>query len=322
MNIPEKKRQAFFGYNDWAALWNAGLYYCYPAAAKKRRPVVTSIADSSAVKDSERILSQHQAALTLLQARLSAPETHRVVWLDLACGRGQIIASLDDNLSEAARRKIEYWAYDVDQNLARETGKTAKRMGFAKVEILIGDLSDFSRILPANIFFDFITLTNTIHEIEPSRLANILVSCITRLADTGILFIYDMERIKPPELGALPWSRDDIRRIVYRVLDALGASEYRPEIGRWNHKSCDGWNIQLQRQYLCISRTEASTRNDDAVGNTSKEISSILAGRLKQCIASLDALTIHGAETVEEQESKERLLYEFWALWRALEFNK
>ncbi|HYM88819.1 MAG TPA: hypothetical protein VES92_06840, partial [Nitrospiraceae bacterium] len=39
------------------------------------------------------------------------PSTSQVVWLDLACGRGQIIASLSTNLSELARGKIAYWAY-------------------------------------------------------------------------------------------------------------------------------------------------------------------------------------------------------------------
>ena len=59
---------------------------------------MTGIADSSAFRDRERLLSQHQAALTLLQARLSTPGAPQLRWLDLACGRGQIIVSLDDEL--------------------------------------------------------------------------------------------------------------------------------------------------------------------------------------------------------------------------------
>ena len=282
---------------------------------------MTVIADSSAFRDRRRVLPQHQAALTLLQGRLSVPETQRVVWLDLACGPGQIIASLDENLSDAARRKIEYWAYDLDQNFARETRKTAESMGFGKLEIRVGDLADFDRVLQAEVSFDFITLTNTIHEIEPARLASLLVSCMGRLGDTGVLFIYDMETIKPPELGALPWNGDDVRRIVHRMLDALGASAYRPEIGRWNHKSCDGWNVQIHRQHLNVSRTDALTKNSEAVAKTRDEISRILARRLTECHASLETLTTCGAETAEEQDAKERLLYEFWSLSRALESN-
>lgn len=126
-----------------------------------------AIADSDAFKDRNHILPQHQAALTLLQDRLSAPFISRLSWLDLACGKGQMILSLDENLSREARSKVEYWAYDLDKEFARETRKTAERLGFASLETRVGDLSDFDRILPKGAIFEFITLTNTIHEIEP-----------------------------------------------------------------------------------------------------------------------------------------------------------
>lgn len=280
---------------------------------------MAAIADSNAVRDRERLLPQHQAALTLLQDRLSAPGTPRLCWLDLACGRGQIIVSLDDNLSSEARAKIEYWAFDVNQDFTLETRKTAEHLGFASLETRVGDLSDFDRILPADVLFDFITLTNTVHEIEPVCLANLLVSCLGRLTDSGTLFIYDMERIKPPELGALPWNREDIRCIVHRMLDALGASAYRPEIGLWTHRTCNGWNVQLQRQYLNVSPADAAASKDMAVQETGNEISGLLQRRLKECRASLETLTTYGTETAEEQDDKERLLFEFWAITRALE---
>jgi hypothetical protein len=282
---------------------------------------VSTIADSNAFKDTERVLPQHQAALTLLQGRLSAPSVLRLSWLDLACGRGQIIVSLDENLSIAAREKLEYWAYDLDQDFARETRRTAERLGFASLETTVGELSEFDRILPSGVLFDFITLTNTVHEIEPGRLATLLVSCLMRLTDTGTLFIYDMERIKPPELGALPWSRDDIRRIVLRMLDALGASAYRPEVGLWNHRTCNGWNVQLDRQHLGVSRVEVAERGATAVRETRAEISKLMKRRLFECRQSLETLTLFGAETAEEQDDKERLLFEFWSLSRALERN-
>lgn len=282
---------------------------------------MTTIADSNAFRDPGRVLPQHQAALTLLQDRLSAPGISRVSWLDLACGRGQIIVSLDENLSAEARAKIEFWAYDLDNNFARETKRTAKRLGFASLKTSIGTLSDFDRILPAHELFDFITLTNTVHEIEPIGLARLLLSCIKRLTDAGSLFMYDMERIRPPELGALPWNRDDIRRIVHCMLDAIGASTYRPEVGLWNHRTCNGWNVQLQRQHLNVSRADVAAKLESAVELTRTEVLQLLHRRQVECCASLETLTMYGAETAEEQDDKERLLFEFWALCRALEHN-
>jgi SAM-dependent methyltransferase len=280
---------------------------------------MVSIADSDAIKDRKRVLPQHQAALTILEGRLSAPKTTQLSWLDLACGRGQIIASLDVNLSPKARAKIRYSGYDLNQEYARETSKAASQLGFASLDTYVGDLSDFERIIPTENLFDFITLTNTVHEIAPDRLAGLLVHCVGRLSNQGVLYVYDMERIKPPELGALPWSRDDIRQIVHCVLNALGASTYRPEIARWSHSTCDGWSVQIHREHLDVTRPNCNQNGDVAVQQAREEITRLLKARLNNCRSALESLTVHGAETAEEQEDKERLLFEFWAISRALE---
>jgi hypothetical protein len=190
------------------------------------------------------------------------------------------------------------------------------------LDIRVGDLSDFDRILPQGVQFDFITLTNTVHEIEPVRLATLLVNCLRRLTDTGSVFIYDMERIKPPELGAVPWSRDDIKSIVHRMLDGFGASTYRPEVALWNHSTTNGWNVQLERQYLGVASVDVETRSKQAISDAGKEIITLLRRKQEICRASLESLTMHGAETAEEQADKENLLFEFWSLSRALERGK
>ncbi len=105
------------------------------------------------------------------------------------------------------------------------------------------------------------------------------------------------------------------------MLNALGASAYHPEVGRWNHKTSNGWNVQLQREHLNLSRGEVKERLDKAIHDTCDEISNLLKRRLAQCRATLETITQCGAETAEEQDGKERLLFEFWALSRALERN-
>ncbi len=280
---------------------------------------MNSIADSNAFRESERMLPQHQAFLTLLQARLSNPAGSKCCWLDLACGRGQIIGTLDRNLSPQARSRLEYWGFDINQQFARETRRIAENLGLATVDIKVGDLTHFNKLYePANRF-DFITLTNTVHEVMPSILAALLVDSVLRLCDTGTLFIYDMERIQPPELGAIPWRKDEVRYMIRNLLDALGTSDYDPEVGLWAHRTCTAWNVQVQWQYLGVARDQASKRRDDAIKQMTNAIIGILKNKLNMCHNSLETLTAYGVETMEEQEDKERLLYEFWAIYRALE---
>jgi hypothetical protein len=65
-----------------------------------------AIADSDAVHDIRRILPQHQSALTLLNSKLQNPAVQSFRWLDLACGKGQIISQLEENLSANQRQKL------------------------------------------------------------------------------------------------------------------------------------------------------------------------------------------------------------------------
>jgi SAM-dependent methyltransferase len=280
---------------------------------------MVSIADSSAYFSRERVLPQHQAALTLLQARLSSPDGSRVRWLDLACGRGQIIAFLDSNLSPEARSSLEYSGFDISQQYARETRRTAESMGLASLDLKVGELQEFDKMYGPGERFDFITLTNTVHEVTPRRLASILVECVLRLSDNGNLFIYDMERIRPPELGAVPWKRDEVRAIVRTLLDSFGAFSYRPEVGLWNHATCTAWNVLLQRQYFGVTVDEATAQKAKAIDSISHLIAQLLTSKLEICRRSLDTLTLCGAETAEEEEEKVRLLFEFWAISRAIE---
>jgi SAM-dependent methyltransferase len=280
---------------------------------------VTVIGDSNAVRIEGRVLVQHQAALTLLQRHLSAPNTERLAWLDLACGRGQILSGLRENLSDEARGKIDFSAYDVKQEYLLETHKTASSLGFSAVRGCVGDLADFDRVLPDGERYDFITLTNTVHEVAAERLANVLVDAIRRLRHHGTAFLYDMERIKPPELGALPWRAEDLRIVALTVIRALGETVYQPEVGRWQHTTVSGWNLQIQREHIAVTIEECDERRENAAAETQAAIVGVMSQRLARCQAALEALTIYGSQTVEEQEEREHLLYEHWALTRSLE---
>jgi len=279
---------------------------------------MTAIGDSNAVRIAGGQLPQHQSALTLLQGRLAAPNAVTLGWLDLACGRGQILEGLADSLSDQQRAKVRYTAYDVDQNYARETRHSASALGLAGIDVHVGDLADFHTVIPGSARFDFITLTNTVHEVAPNGLAPLLAGVMRRMTERGVAFIYDMERIKPPELGALPWTGVDIRVIVRTLVEALGATDYHPAVGTWHHRTVDGWNVQLERQYIPLSDIELDIRLPVAILATCETIETLLRRRLAACEQTLAAFTDLGVETVEEIEDKEHLLHEYWALTRAI----
>jgi len=278
-----------------------------------------SIADSSAFRDDERMLPQHQAALTLLQGRLSDPSVRELLWLDLACGRGQILTGIGGGLSPAARSKIGYVGYDMSHRYTQETDRLASTLGFHAHDVKLGYLSDFPKLLSANTRFDFITLTNTIHEVRPAQVGSVLVEAVARLTSHGCLFVYDMEVIHPPELGAVPWTASEMTEILAALLSALGVARYEPAVGTWKHRTCDAWDVQIYREHLGISDAALGSNRVAALDAATQRIAALLEARLERCSQALDNLTKYGSETAEEQTEKERFLYEFWAVNRALE---
>ncbi|MCY1067940.1 class I SAM-dependent methyltransferase [Nannocystis sp. RBIL2] len=276
------------------------------------------IADSTAYLDRARILPHHQAALTLLQALLADPKVLKLRWLDLACGRGQVLAALERNLSALARNKIVYHGYDGAQEFARATEKLASALGFSGYQVEVGDLINFPKLYESNIDFDFISFTNTVHEVAPDKLAQLLVDCISRLAPQGCLFIYDMERLDPPELGAVPWSQTEVSVILQALFAALEVREYSPEVAHWSHRSTGAWSAQVRRNHLDLPSSELHARRNAAISSTAKTIRHLMTERLFRCVAALESLTRYGAETEDEGAERQRLLYEHWALTRAI----
>lgn len=280
-----------------------------------------SLADSDAILDTERLLAQHQAALTLLQGMLSDPLRLELSWLDLACGKGQIIAHLSENLSPSERKKISLLGYDIENSHSKRAKKIAESMELSSFAFEVGTLGRFWEHGATSGPWQFITLTNTTHEIGPDLLAEILVRCIERLDGDGCLFLYDMEKLPTEELGAIPWSAPEMKSILTTMCQSLGCRTFEPAVGRWAHRSCNGWNAQLRRAHMDLP-TDYLDQIDHAIKQTSSKIVELLEGRLLRAISALESLTEHGEATGEESQEKESLLYEFWAVHRALRRNE
>jgi SAM-dependent methyltransferase len=274
------------------------------------------INDSDAYLNKDRLLAQHQAALSLLQGKLDKPGLKGLEWLDLGCGKGQIIVNLEQNIGDEARAKISYVAFDIVADHMSITLKKAEALKFKASDGKIGDISDFGNLFPKENKYDFITLTNSIHEFSPLQIPNILFDAILRLSPTGLLFVYDMESLPSLELGAVTWTREEIHELLKSFFKNFEIKDYSPTPGKWHHSSCFGWNIQINKEYISLSEEDFIGRKDAAIHAVKADIVAILKRKLEQCEKSLESLTKHGAETDEEEKSKQKLLYDFWSLNR------
>ena len=107
------------------------------------------IGDSDAYLKKDRLLAQNQAALSLLQGKLDKPGLTDLIWLDLGCGKGQIIVNLEHNIGKEERKKITYVAYDIIEEHLSITLKKAESLHFKKIGGEIGGYLTFSRFISA-----------------------------------------------------------------------------------------------------------------------------------------------------------------------------
>tara|TARA_R110001599_G_scaffold91528_1_gene240501 strand:- start:1053 stop:1898 length:846 start_codon:yes stop_codon:yes gene_type:complete len=276
---------------------------------------MSTINDSDAILEKERLFAQHQAALTILQGLIDVPGLTSFEWLDVGCGKGQIIINLDDNLGDDSLKKISYNGFDIKDDFLSIAIRKAEALGLKKSKGQVGDIGNFGTLHNTNQKFDFITITNSIHELSPLEIPVILFDCIIRLNENGILFIYDMESLPFQELGAITWTREEIHEVLKVFLKEIG-TKYNPTPGKWKHKSCNGWNIQLNRSHFKIDNETLLENRAAIIKNTQEQVLSTLSQKLKNCKASLESITKYGAETEEEENLKQKHLYDFWAINR------
>lgn len=244
-----------------------------------------------------------------------------VRWLDLASGKGQIIGGLKSNLSDKGREKLHFFGYDIENRHTLHAENIAKSMNLAKCDFGVGDLAEFHRSEKTNGPWNFITLTNAVHEISPWDLAQILVHVLERLHDSGCLYMYDMDQLSSPELGAVLWTGSEFSEVLATLCRSLGCPEYVPEVGTWPHRSCNGWNVLLIRDHMQLPEDWLS-RTKEAVEATTKCIKEVLLRKLRLTQKALEALTKFGSETGQEATDKVKLLYDFFAITRVLEVPK
>jgi len=281
-----------------------------------RNHPMPSFADSQAVLLPGHVFPQHQAALTIVKDRIEAPTVQTFRWLDLACGKGQILACAD-SVFGPSRKKIEYVGVDVNQAFAVEAQRIAEPL-FKTAAVVICDLDNFEALLPGKQLFDFITFTNGAHEISPRALATTIVAALCRMERSGQLYMYDMESLSDPELGAIIWTGAEMESVMKSIMSAVGEDRYSPEAAVWPHKTCKGWSLHVNRQYMLCEPEALDGSRGQMIEVARKTIIGILQRKLVTLDTALDALRRFGATTPDERRVAVSLAYQFWAVSRAL----
>jgi len=275
-----------------------------------------SIADSSAVRLPGKVLAQHHTAITLLEEMLAVSKPgNSLDWLDLACGRGQMITNLENTIPDGEMRsKIRYLGFDISNDYTREVEKLAATLKLGAVETLVGQLDHFPEIVQAEKKFSFITFTNVVHELPPTLFGSLLLELIRRMKPDAKLYVYDMETLPKPELGAITWDAADVKRLLSFIFKESGGHALPPTVPRWPHSSCMAWSINFSRERLDVDAQRFDQVLPELTAKTTAFIKNMFKEKLQRTIEALQEITKYGGQTEEEQKGKINLLFDFWSL--------
>jgi hypothetical protein len=275
------------------------------------------IADSSAVLDKRRLLPQHQVALTLIHTKVSKPHITSFRWLDLCCGKGQIIVNLEDTFPENIRKKIEYHFHDGNSKYLITAQKKAEDLKFKQVQVYHSEIEKMSAIIPQELHHDFITIINSIHELSPFFLPVLFFECLIRLSNTGTLYVYDMVTINPLELGSVTWTRDEIQEMVTTFLIGITLTDYQPTANLWHHSTCDAWSLEIQKEFL-KSTEEIIVNQEKIITATQQKVKELLDRKLESSSLALESYTKYKTETQEDEWKRMQCLFDFYTITRIL----
>jgi hypothetical protein len=85
-----------------------------------------------------------------------------------------------------------------------------------------------------------------------------------------------MEMLPLPELGAVPWDGDDLKKVLSAIFDELGCAKPALIVQRWKHSSCSGWSVNLHRDYLETTEETIVAKKASVVAKAASVSSDVL----------------------------------------------
>jgi SAM-dependent methyltransferase len=205
-----------------------------------------------------RVTNEHREVCAFLLKTLldTAPSGDPVVWVDLGCGEGDVLAVIRAGIPDDLRRRMWYVGCDAS-DVTRARAQVASSGLDGRSQCIEGDLTSettFRSIVQATGDVSMVTLTNVIHEIRPpSALPSVLARALLLLKPDGYLVAYDMERLSAgdiwDETEAVTWAFDEIEGMVQMFCRALGVTDGSTVV-HWKHHSTTGWTLLMRGSVL------------------------------------------------------------------------
>lgn len=266
-----------------------------------------------------------QTVVELIERRQSSGP---IKWLDLCCGRGNVLKHITTTLGELSRR-VKYYGVDINLEHRNECQETIRKMGLndhlaAPPQVFVGDI-----LKPWNMDqgtqFDIVTLLNVLHEIPPFSIYSVLRNALDRCKYTGLVLIVDMCSLPRLEWQAITWQKEHLLNLMSPLLKqnkGVSLVQHSIPISIYPRR-VDVWALRLRKS---IVRTrvfpkwewrEKDTKHRNIVKSYLLRKKTGLSEQIETICRDTGELLVVGKEKAEN-ENLRKLLLEYWAVSEAL----
>jgi SAM-dependent methyltransferase len=258
----------------------------------------------------------------LLESRQLRKRKKPLRWLDLCCGKGSILHHLPSALAGLCKH-LEYCGVDIEPDHIRICKATAKKDGLKGQLAGISFVThDVRRPLEASLgAFDFVTLLNVLHEIEPRHLYNVLAFAVRRCAPHGKLLLIDMAQLPHLEWNAICWPKGHLERLIsplFRVGHSAVASSDPTHVVTFN-RSVEIVSLTMRKRALNKATlqpvsTAARKRFQQNVRKTLKAMQAEASNAIQDTYDRAQDPT----KELKSPPDLRQLLWRYWAITEAL----
>ena len=222
-------------------------------------------------------------------------------WLDLACGRGNLIEHCCESFGNDSN-KIHYNGLDKGDRYKNEFDLFVEeknlRKYLAEINFIIADFTSWKKCFHESkgiSEYDWISFINVLHEIDPKEISAILLSMIKLCKKDGFIYFSDLEELVEPEADAITWTLEEIEGIFSLLFNKYTAFRFKRSVSTFAiiaQKSDLHKDIDLQIQANKLNRI------------IQKKIKSLLTNKKKNIEENLEKIKKRLISAEEHKKSK------------------
>ncbi len=236
-----------------------------------------------AYKTQAPLRARHTPALTdefafFLSQQIARSDKKQVTWLDVGCGRGQLLKEACRSLRMDQRCRVAYTGYDCTLDFVEDCNATIESLRIDNSRARQGEFDGMDALFNAGPF-DVISVVELISDLHLHLVPRLVLNIFRLCHSSTVLCFSDLRKLTSSSAspGMLPWSEEEINPFVAAIARLLDGPRLPPTAFVQVHKNA--WSLTLDLGAVSGNIQKALSFDGDAEGRLVGELYEIFEKR-------------------------------------------